>query len=349
MHILLDSLIFGGICAASYGGLRYYMIPWLRRLNVVDSANQRSLHSGKIPRGGGLIIAIFLLIICLFMLVFRGEAMSAFMALYVFAWALLGWLDDVFDLSVGLRFAIQIILSMVAIYYLVYPYSLYVGIWFVYDLSPVLSVIAAVVGLVWCVNVYNFMDGIDGLSAIQCVIFSLFWYVLFSLNGDRTVSLMCLTLAAASCSFLLLNWHPAKVFLGDTGSILMGSLFAMLAVMAALHHQIPLISSGLLLGVFIADATITLIRRLLNGEKIWRAHCSHYFQRLAIVGISHRKIVIGYTIAMLICALLSLISIYYRDMITLLCVMYVVLTVACIFWIRSIEARHGSKPQIGGS
>jgi Fuc2NAc and GlcNAc transferase len=151
----------------------------------------------------------------------------------------------------------------------------------------------AVVGLVWLINLYNFMDGIDGLAAGEAVGVGLVGGVLLAAAGATGLSLVALALAAAAGGFLVFNWPPAKIFMGDVGSGLLGYAFGVLAMASERAGAVPLVVWMILLAVFIVDATATLIRRVVNGERWFEAHRSHAYQRAVQAGYSHHAVTVA--------------------------------------------------------
>jgi UDP-N-acetylmuramyl pentapeptide phosphotransferase/UDP-N-acetylglucosamine-1-phosphate transferase len=150
------------------------------------------------------------------------------------------------------------------------------------------------------INLYNFMDGMDGFAGGMAVIgFStLAWLG----RADAGFAAVCLTVAAASAGFLIHNFPPAKIFLGDTGSTTLGFLAAACSLWGSKADLFPFWVALLVFSPFIVDATVTLLRRLLRGEKVWEAHRKHYYQRLVLLGWGHRRTVLVEYALMLACA-----------------------------------------------
>ena len=153
---------------------------------------------------------------------------------------------------------------------------------------------------IWMINLYNFMDGMDGFAGGMAVIgFStLAWLG----RADAGFAAVCLTVAAASAGFLIHNFPPAKIFLGDTGSIALGFLAAACSLWGSKAGLFPFWVALLVFSPFIVDATVTLLRRLLRGEKVWEAHRNHYYQRLVLLGWGHHYTVLAEYALMLACA-----------------------------------------------
>jgi Fuc2NAc and GlcNAc transferase len=288
------------------------LINGLITRNIVDLPNDRTLHAGAIPRGGGLVIIASLLIVLIVMSIISNRPQFfAVLALTVFAWASLSWCDDKADLTPRFRLIVQLAICLFSVFafgwvnqVLGLPLS-----W----LGPVLSVI----GVLWMANLYNFMDGLDGLAASQTIVASITMASWFFMHADWQLALVCVVVAASSYGFLLWNWSPAKIFLGDVGSITIGGFFGTLFIIAATRHGLSILSFFGLFGVFIADATVTIIMRALRGEKIWLPHRQHFYQRLANHGYAHSKIALASIILMLICSVFATLGVLYHDMIGL--------------------------------
>ncbi|MFO1424438.1 MAG: glycosyltransferase family 4 protein [Candidatus Competibacteraceae bacterium] len=154
--------------------------------------------------------------------------------------------------------------------------------------------------IVWMINLYNFMDGMDGFAGGMAVIgfTTLAWLG----RADAGFSAVCLTVAAASGGFLVQNFPPAKIFLGDTGSTALGFLVAACGLWGSRGELFPFWVVLLVFSPFITDATVTLLRRLWRGEKFWEAHRTHYYQRLVLLGWGHRRTVLAEYALMLACA-----------------------------------------------
>ncbi len=153
---------------------------------------------------------------------------------------------------------------------------------------------ALIVGVVWFVNLYNFMDGIDGIAAVQCLVFC-FGVQIVSGGLAGWSSDAVWLLAGATLAFLAFNWAPAKIFMGDVGSNFIGLLIAALVLYLWKTDQVPLIASFILLAGFWFDATWTLCVRMLTGQPFARAHRSHLYQRLA-QRFGHRFTTLAFTL-----------------------------------------------------
>lgn len=263
------------------------LIPVLRRRAVLDRPNERSLHKIPTPRGAGIAVIAAILAASL---VLAEMGLLPFPARPILIGALLlaavSWIDDIRRLPAAVRFAVQLIAIG-----LVLRAGLPAGLVFQGWLPPALDGIATALVWLWFVNLFNFMDGIDGLAGSETAAIGV-GLLLFSAAGtglDPGLAALAAAIAAAAAGFLAWNWAPARIFLGDVGSIPLGYLLGFLLLQQAArgHWEIALI----LPLYFLADATITLLRRLLRGERVWEAHRSHFYQQAAQRGFGHAAIV----------------------------------------------------------
>ncbi len=261
--------------------------------SIVDRPNSRSSHTVPTPRGGGAAIAVSWFL-ALGWLVVSG-LLDTWVGLALLAGggviALIGWLDDRRHLSAGIRAGVHLAAAAWAVWCLGGLPFLDAGM----GIVPLgwLGGALAVVGIAWLTNLYNFMDGIDGLAAGEAVSVGLVGGGLLAFAGADGMALAVFSLAAAAGGFLVFNWPPAKIFMGDVGSGLLGYAFGVLALASERADAVPLIVWMILLAVFIVDATATLIRRVVNGERWFEAHRSHAYQRAVQAGYSHRDVTVA--------------------------------------------------------
>ena len=296
--------IAGGLIAISVvtsSGVRG-LRTWALRQSLLDIPNQRSCHIHPTPRGGGL--AIVLVTTCGWIglgMLFRPAVSWGPLATYACGASLIavvGWLDDLYGLSAATRFAAHGLAALVAVVTL--------GYWQAIPLWPGHGITMGYAGigitLFWIVgltNAYNFMDGSDGIAGSQAVIAGLGWACLGWLADSPTIMHLSLLLAAASLGFLLHNWPPARIFMGDVGSAFLGYSFAILPLLA-LREGGALAGASFFLGPllvwpFVFDSALTFLRRLRRRENVFAAHRSHLFQRLIIAGFSHRFVLFLYS------------------------------------------------------
>lgn len=260
--------------------------------SLIDVPNERSSHSMPTPRGGGLAIVLVVIGgITLLATTGRlpqttGMALAGGGALV----ASIGWLDDRRSVPAWMRFAVHALAAVWAVGWLG-------GMPFVTTGAdrPYLGIggsILAVSAVIWAINLYNFMDGIDGLAAVEAVTTGLLGAVLLDARSPGLAAVSVLV-AATATGFLPWNWSPARIFMGDIGSGFLGFIFGALAAASETSQALPALMWVVLLGVFFADATITLVRRMARRERWYSAHRSHAYQRAAQSGWSHRRIALA--------------------------------------------------------
>jgi len=285
--------------------LRYYAL----RRALLDVPNERSAHAAPTPTGGGLAIAAtcLLALMVAWALGWVPPGLTAALAGGGAVVAVVGWLDDRVGVSAPVRLGVQLAAALWAIAWLGGLPGLRLGGW-----TAPLGVAGpglAVLGIVWATNLYNFMDGIDGLAAVEAVQVGGFGALLAGLSGDPPIALVGGLLAASAAGFLWWNRPPARIFMGDVGSGFLGFVLGALAVASENRGAVPLLAWAVLAGVFVFDATATLLRRLWRGESWWRAHRSHAYQRLALSGAGHATVTWGVAAANLLLATLCLVGV----------------------------------------
>ncbi len=258
----------------------------VRRHNILDHPNERSSHAAATPRGGGLGIVFVLLPVWLGLAL--TDRQSDGQVLWVLAGtaviALVAWQDDRRGLPPWPRLASQVVAVGLGLLALSDRPGIFQGLFPAWlDLS------LAGIAWLWFINLFNFMDGIDGLAGVETVAIGGGLFLVAQSSGlDGEGALLALALAGSAIGFLWWNWQPARIFLGDVGSIPLGYLLGWLLLLAATqgHWQAALI----LPLYFLADASLTLARRLLRGARIWEAHREHFYQAAVVRGMSHAQV-----------------------------------------------------------
>lgn len=255
-------------------GLRRYALA----KSIIDIPNARSSHSIPTPRGGGVAIVVsFLLAVPLLVLL---ELLSIDDGLALFGSgvlvAVIGFMDDHGHIAARWRLLGHFSASLWALYWLGgLPVINMLG-WPI-DLGFVGHLLAALY-LVWLLNLYNFMDGIDGIASVEAICVCVGGALLYAVTGHAQLIPVLLVLALAVAGFLYWNFPPARIFMGDAGSGFLGIALGVLSLQAAWVSSQLLFAWLILLGVFIVDATFTLIRRLVRGDRVYEAHRSHGYQ-----------------------------------------------------------------------
>ena len=285
MGIVLFLLSSAGVYCYRHYALRYQLL---------DIPNKRSMHQTSIPRGAGI---VFVLLWSFSLLFLKQQDYLSLEDLLLLLPAgclvsMLGFVDDRYSLSAGKRLIIQCLVAGLFVAILgdcsalrLWGYTtVYLGL-----LAPAMAIFL----LVWSINAYNFMDGIDGISAVEAISVFGMGAWLFWDQGVRGMALASGALVCVVSGFLIWNWPKAKIFMGDAGSYCLGFAVAAFALIGDQRYGIPLMLWFIIYGVFCFDATATVLRRLVKGQKLSEAHCLHAYQRLHRAGFSTVGILLG--------------------------------------------------------
>lgn len=280
-------LLIAAACSAiGTGCMRRYALA----RSILDVPNHRSSHTTPTPRGGGVAIA--------------GVVLSWVGAGAGLGWvdgslaaaligggllvAFIGWRDDRRETRRITRFLMHTAAAGWALYWIGGLPRVELGV-----VSVELGAAGWLIGtfsIVWLTNLFNFMDGIDGIAGAEAVSVGVIAAMMLHTAGHGSVAWPPLLFAAASLGFLVWNWPPARIFMGDVGSGLIGFAFGVVAIASENRGALPVVAWWTLLGVFIFDATVTLVRRAARGERWYEAHRSHAYQRAVRAGWSHGQV-----------------------------------------------------------
>ena len=317
---------------------------------LLDIPNERSSHKVPKPRLGGLaIVASFF--IAIFVLIITGQldfgsstgllGVVAGTGIIVF----LGVVDDLRGLGAPVKLALQIVAATVVVLSGITLRQLSMPLVGTLEFGP-LSVPVTILWIVTIVNFYNFIDGIDGLAAGVALIATLFLAYISARAGNSFLVLLYLALGGSVLGFLRFNFPPARIFMGDTGSATIGFLFATLSIVGE-QKGVPAFLTIIILGAVLGDAGLTLVRRMIRGERITSPHRTHYYQRLTTLGLSHKQVTI---LEYLIAALLGVGAIFAFERERVFVAFFSILWVAFFLWvvakIRSLE--RGTKLRFEG-
>jgi Fuc2NAc and GlcNAc transferase len=252
--------------------------------NIMDVPNIRSSHSEPTPRGGGLALVVAWYI-GLFGLRYLGliESNLFFALLAGVILAVVSFIDDLYDIKPFIRIIFQLITVVAGL--------LLIGGFTVFDIEkisfefPVIFFCLALIGIMWFINLFNFLDGIDGYASVEAILIALGILLV-------TRNIVFLILIFAVLGFLIWNWPKAKIFMGDIGSTQLGYILIILGIYFNNKLQIDFLGWLILTSLFWFDATLTLYYRWRNKEKLSQAHKKHYYQRIAQFGYSHQKVVL---------------------------------------------------------
>ena len=268
-------------------GLTLLLSSAVRNL-ALDRPNERSLHEVPVPRTGGLAIMAGAAGALAFL---DGREQAPL--LLALALAALSFGDDLFGLAPILRFAAHVAAAAAALF--VFPPEVGAA-----------GLVLLLLGIAWFTNLYNFMDGSDGLAGGMAVVGFGTYAIAGSVAGPAWLPLVCASVASAAAAFLLFNFHPAKIFMGDAGSVPLGFLAGALGIAGWQAGSWPLWFPVLVFSPFAVDATFTLSKRLWKREKVWQAHREHYYQRLVRMGFGHRRTALAEFALMAACSAAAL-------------------------------------------
>jgi len=283
-----------GILAAgllSWTLTRYFLSFALDR-GIMDIPNGRSSHVTPKPRAGGISFfliftsAVFILLSLHLLSVRETLALSCGILI-----AMIGYWDDRSGLSPVFRIVVHITAAALAVYFLDGLAPIHLG--FAIYLPPAAVAVIAVCSLVWLTNLTNFMDGIDGIASVEAITTAgICGILIVHRSGFNGLAILFCVLAAAVAGFLVWNWPPARIYMGDVGSGFLGFTLGVMAYIAIGQHQLSLWPPLILYGVFVIDATLTLCRRILRAERWYAAHRTHAYQN-ATVRWGHRKVTLS--------------------------------------------------------
>jgi len=285
--------------AVSFVGVELFR-RWSHQKGIVDYPNERSSHIDPTPRGGGLIVAI----VCLAGYLILSQWRSEQIVWGYFAGAVIvvsiSWLDDLYSVSSLLRFGCHLAAAALLILDAGFLHAFSIPETAISFDFHGFGMILTALWIVWLINAYNFMDGIDGIAGLQAVLAGLGWMTIAAISSTDWIIVYALIVTAASLGFLLHNWQPARIFMGDAGSAFFGFTFAALPLLAIRENpgQSAIFPAAgvVVVWFFVFDSLITLFIRLIKKQKVWTAHRQHIYQRMVISGKSHQYVTTLYGI-----------------------------------------------------
>ena len=293
---MVQVVLFSTVFLLSYFGVEWFR-RWSSKKRIYDIPNERSSHVAPKPRGGGLIfVVVSMVFYSAYTIGFQGSFEVGYLAAAILI-SLVSWLDDLFSISFIWRFIVHAFSAFLIIYSIGYIDVLYVPFFHQLVIGK-MGILLTFGWIVWLTNAYNFMDFIDGIAGTQAVTAGLGWFLTGKILGLDEISIYGGILAFSCAGFLIHNWQPAKIFMGDVGSAFLGFTYAVLPLLAKKENGeqsqfLPLIAV-LLVWFFVFDAVYTFFRRLFKGEKVWNAHREHIYQKLVIKGYSHKFVTVLY-------------------------------------------------------
>ncbi|MFY4860044.1 MraY family glycosyltransferase [Aliarcobacter butzleri] len=260
----------------------YLIKNYMIKKSLVATVNERSSHTVPTPHGGGIAISITWFIGLFYLFLTNQIEQNLFYSLLCgIVISIVSFFDDIYELSPKLRLLIQALVAISGLYFLGGFETLTFGI---FDIqNSIFTNIFAFFMIIWFINLYNFLDGINGYAGSEALFLAVAGFILFGGNHF-------LVLAVAVLGFLYWNWNKAKIFMGDVGSTLLGYNVAIFTIYYANQEPTNFWIWIILFSVYWFDATLTLIRRKLNKERLSQAHKKHAYQRLTQAGWSHYKV-----------------------------------------------------------
>ncbi len=316
----------------------YIFKRYALKKGLIDNPNHRSSHTIPTPRGAGI---VFIGLWYIFVLISGIMEKISWQIILILAPTLLvsiiSYLDDYYTLSAKIRFSIQ---SLASIIVLIFLGNIILELGFFSIHFFLITFIFLFLALIWSTNLFNFMDGMDGLAATEAIFILGVGGLLTYLNGGIELSHLLWGLVALLMGFLVWNRPKAKIFMGDVGSASLGFVILVSGLIAQKYYQVPFVLWLMLYGAFLFDSTATLIRRLLKGEKWYEAHRKHAYQRLHQAGWSHAKILYALIAVNFIIAGLA-IEAYFLPAITFIFVLLEILLLFIIY--KKIEKLRAMK------
>lgn len=262
------------------------------RLGLLDIPNQRSSHVQPTPRGGGIVFVMIWVMAGLLLGLWKDSSSRTTMICSL-AVGGIGFLDDRFHLSISLRLFCQIAIALAFSFSTGMQAAAFDFGLFTVQLPAILNIALTSLALVWSINIFNFMDGIDGIAALEGILVllsgCLFVWNAYGLTFKHTHSM--LLLMATLGGFLIWNFPKASVFMGDVGSGFLGFIVIATTLISQVKYQVPIYLFFIVYGVFVVDTSVTIARRMIGGEKWYLPHRVHAYQRLQhVVGWSHKSI-----------------------------------------------------------
>lgn len=300
---MLMLLVFLVSLAVSFFG-SYICIALAKKFKIVDMPGSRSSHKTPKPRTGGIAIFFAFAVSFSMGLIWKNVGLTqtqlaglviGFVCFFIF-----GLLDDILKFKAPIKAFVPLIIIMLSIAMGMVIKTLTIPFFGRIELG-VLSVPLTLLWVFFFTNIFNFMDGIDGLAAGFSSIVSLFLLIVAAITGNYLIMVIAIAILGSSLGFLKHNFPPARIFMGDSGSLFLGFLFSEILVLGEITNSIPFTVPALLFGVFVFDGAFTILLRLLQGKNIFLAHREHLYQRLLMAGFSHQKVsLINYAISVIL-------------------------------------------------
>ncbi len=294
--------VFGSLLSfiLTLGVIQFYR-RFAMHYGIIDMPSERSQHRVPMPRGAG--ICFYLGVTLTLALLYFMRQLSLTFTLPVFLGGslvmLLGYWDDLKSVPATVRLSVQFLVSLFVIALMTNGFAEEIEISFLPS-WPLLTSLFCILYVVWFINLYNFMDGSDGLATLVGIVASAIFSACSFFLGNIDVAIVYAVLAFSLFAFLTLNWHPAVVFMGDSGAYFLGFVFGAFALLTKLVYDASLYIHLIVFGMFVVDATWTLIVRVARGERPSQPHKQHAFQKMVAAGYTHPQVALFYASVMIL-------------------------------------------------
>lgn len=294
---MIEAIIFAATFGATAAGI-WLFIKLGTSAGSLDLPNERSSHETPTLRGAGLVIVLVCLGLYVAVCLSGSTPCNWGYASGAVAIAVISLIDDRIGLSPFIRIPVHALAAAAVVLSSTVPAQFHILIAGTIEFPEWIAASLAFVWIVWMINAYNFMDGIDGIAGAQAVAAGTAWGALALLIGDWSLYAFALAVGFSAMGFLLYNWSPARVFMGDVGSAYLGFTFASMPLLGDPRGR-PMAewlfpAAVCFLWPFVFDTVVTFCRRLVKGERVWEAHRQHLYQRLVISGMSHTAVTLLY-------------------------------------------------------
>jgi Fuc2NAc and GlcNAc transferase len=328
--------------------LTFVYIHYARRKKWLDMPTKlNSSHTIATPRGGGVVFVGLWMIAVIIITLLHWITWQQLMVLLPGAVivALVGFYDDRFSLAVKYRMVWYLLAASISLLALGGISGFSLGRDFIIQLGWFGSVIA-VFAIMWSTNLFNFMDGIDGIAAIEALFMLGIGGFFLWQSGGQGLAIVTWMLVACVLGFLVWNKPPAKLFMGDVGSVTLGFVIIMLAFIGETQYHVPVILWVIIYGAFIFDTTITLFRRVLAKHKLYQPHRLHAYQRLHQAGWSHGQVCLGFAGVNSFLAGLAIVGFYFPNWLFLSSLLIV--AISLLTWLY-IKVEHVKPMELGAT
>ncbi|HAT1738555.1 TPA: glycosyltransferase family 4 protein [Legionella pneumophila] len=286
MNIMLSIffILLSFVCTKLFCGIA-------QNSKLIDKPNDRTLHLKPTVRGGGIVFIGLSLLILPFIWYFTGTFYKelVFLLSSILLIAGVSFFDDIYDLPIKIRLGVQCIVAFILAVF-IRPEKLD---FILFSVSHDYIIIPFVFFMViWAINHFNFMDGLDGFCASQAIYLLACYFIIFNVHHDLVYQEFCWILICSLVAFLIFNFPPAKIFMGDVGSASLGLIIFSMALIAQQKYQIPIVYWFMLNSLFLFDSSVTLLRRMMNKERWFAPHKKHAYQRLKQYGLDTRFILL---------------------------------------------------------